>query len=396
MRVVIVEQHGGEHVAHVPFDVAGEHAQQDMGADPAGSIVEDGADLEIDDLAASEGALHGGELFVCAHHVLGAEVAFGHTGADDTEAVEPGLLDDVFVIALEVEAVFGDLHVEVPGHLVFGNDLADAQADPVASGEAAFVAPGCGADCVEVAFDGPQEDLALARVFLGEQRVAAHEKAFAGKVFGGDLGKVALIEQRALQRPVLDQVADRRRAQGADPVEPGGLDVFADAGAGEHAPVADQNHPGEAEAGTQHVDPGAQGGGVSGVAREHFDRHRATLRIAQQAEDDLCLAAFSVTGVAMARQRAATALEPGRRDVVEHQGAVGEMTPGQAPLNRILASPQPVHRAVERIGIDRTQRERFAQRVAQRLVAQAARGRQPGARCEDAGHDHGQDQRALT
>ena len=53
---------------------------------------------------------------------------------------------------------------------------------------------------------------------------------------------------------------------------------------------------------------------------EHFDRYRAALCIAQQAEDDLCLAAFSVTRVAVARQWAATALEPGRGDVVEHQG----------------------------------------------------------------------------
>ena len=87
----------------------------------------------------------------------------------------------MFVVALEVEAVFGDLDVEVLGHFVFGDDLADAQADPVASGEATLVAPGCGADCIKVAFGGLQEDLALARAFLGEQRVAAHDQTFAGE-----------------------------------------------------------------------------------------------------------------------------------------------------------------------------------------------------------------------
>ena len=85
-------------------------------------------------------------------------------------------------------------------------------------------------------------------------------------------------------------------------------------------------------------------------------------------------------GVAVARQRAAAALHPGRADVVEHQGAVGEMTPGQAPLDRPLAFQQPVHRRIERVFVDRAQPQLPGQAVAQRVVAQTARGGQLGAR----------------
>ena len=70
------------------------------------------------------------------------------------------------------------------------------------------------------------------------------------------------------------------------------------------------------------------------------------------------------------------------------------MTPGQAPLDRPLAFQQPVHRRIERVFVDRAQPQLPGQAVAQRVVAQTARGGQLGARGEDAGHDHGHHQGA--
>lgn len=52
------------------------------------------------------------------------------------------------------------------------------------------------------------------------------------------------------------------------------------------------------------------------------------------------LAALAVAGVAAARQWAAVALDLGRVDVAEHQGAGGEMLPGQLLLERHLESQQ--------------------------------------------------------
>jgi hypothetical protein len=51
---VIVEQDGLERLAHVPFEIVGEHAQQHMGAHTASATMMDRPDLEIDGLEAAE------------------------------------------------------------------------------------------------------------------------------------------------------------------------------------------------------------------------------------------------------------------------------------------------------------------------------------------------------
>ena len=62
--IVVVEHHGRERLAHVPFEIVGEHAQEDMGADAIAGIVEDRPDFEIDRLGAAEGPLDMGQAFV--------------------------------------------------------------------------------------------------------------------------------------------------------------------------------------------------------------------------------------------------------------------------------------------------------------------------------------------
>ena len=46
--IVIVKENRRQSTAHVPFDIVGQHAEQDVSANPVGQIVVDGADLEID------------------------------------------------------------------------------------------------------------------------------------------------------------------------------------------------------------------------------------------------------------------------------------------------------------------------------------------------------------
>ena len=72
--VVVVEQDGLERLAHVPFDVVGEHAEEARGRARGGAVRWiDRADLEIDGLEAAEGALDLAKAFV---------------GADRSRAVE--------------------------------------------------------------------------------------------------------------------------------------------------------------------------------------------------------------------------------------------------------------------------------------------------------------------
>jgi hypothetical protein len=77
-----------------------------------------------------------------------------------------------------------------------------------------------------------------------------------------------------LQCVGLDEGLDLRGAQRGDPIQPGGAQLIANAGAGEHAAIPDQADPGEPEAFLEFGDLGGQGFRVGGVAVEHLDRYR--------------------------------------------------------------------------------------------------------------------------
>ena len=72
---------------------------------------------------------------------------------------------------------------------------------------------------VELGFGGGQQLVAFAGALGGQGGVAAAHQPLAGKVRGGDLDEVLLIEQRQLQRVGLDQGLDLRGAQRADPIQ---------------------------------------------------------------------------------------------------------------------------------------------------------------------------------
>jgi hypothetical protein len=61
---VLSEQHGRQRLAHVPFDIVSEHAQEHVRADPIGRLVKDRSDLEVDCLGTAERPLDIRKLFV--------------------------------------------------------------------------------------------------------------------------------------------------------------------------------------------------------------------------------------------------------------------------------------------------------------------------------------------
>ena len=67
---------------------------------------------------------------------------------------------------------------------------------------------------------------------------------------------------------------------------PGGLQLL-DPGAGDHAAIADQHHPLQAEAFPQLGNLHGQRLGIAGIAVEHLDGHRAAVGGVQQPDDDL-------------------------------------------------------------------------------------------------------------
>ena len=85
--LVIIEQDRSQRLAHVPFEIVGEHAQQHVGADPIGQAVVDRSDLEIDRLDGPEGAFGLAQTLVDPHDIAGRERCLVEIGADDIEAI---------------------------------------------------------------------------------------------------------------------------------------------------------------------------------------------------------------------------------------------------------------------------------------------------------------------
>ena len=88
------------------------------------------------------------------------------------------------------------------------------------------------------------------------------------------------------------------RAQRGDPIESGRPQLFVDTRPRDHAAIADQHDMLQAEPLFQFVDLITERVGIAGIAFKHFDRHRTTVRRAQQTVDDLHLALLAVAIVA--------------------------------------------------------------------------------------------------
>jgi hypothetical protein len=138
------------------------------------------------------------------------------------------------------------------------------------------------------------------------------------------------------------------------------------------------------------VDLAFESAGIGGIAGKHLDRDRTALLSAQHAKDDLPLVVAVVAAVAVLGQWAAAAFQIGRAQVVQHQGAGGEVTARQGGFDPALLPPEPVERAVNLFGRDPAETEHGTQRVACRRRIEGAGGGQLGGRFEQAGDDQGQ------
>ena len=117
----------------------------------------------------------------------------------------------------------------------------------------------------------------------------------------------------------------------------------------------------EVEALLELVDLARQRHRIGGVAVEHLDGNRAAVGGAEQAVDDLQRALAAVAAVATLGKRAAAPFHVARRDVVEHERAVGEMAFGQSGLDGGLTLQQPVQRGVEFVLVDLAEAEHLAE-----------------------------------
>ena len=93
------------------------------------------------------------------------------------------------------------------------------------------------------------------------------------------------------------------------PIQCGRQQILADARRSNHATVADQRYVVNVEALANLADLRGHSAGVGAVAGEHFNRDRTAIGGAQQAIDDLHLAAFAISVVAECGQRTALAFD---------------------------------------------------------------------------------------
>jgi len=108
LLVGIVVEHRSKALAHVPFDVIGEHAQTDVGAHARHRPMEDRSDLKIDRLDTADGALHLSQTLVGPDAGAVVEGLGRQAGADHIDAVEARLGGDRILLASEGKVGVGD------------------------------------------------------------------------------------------------------------------------------------------------------------------------------------------------------------------------------------------------------------------------------------------------
>jgi hypothetical protein len=88
-------------------------------------------------LSERQGALHFGQAFIIQDGGSGAHLGLGGGRADHIDAVERRFGCNALFIDAKSERAILDIQIEVLANLVFSDDLANADADPIASFELA-------------------------------------------------------------------------------------------------------------------------------------------------------------------------------------------------------------------------------------------------------------------
>jgi hypothetical protein len=102
----------------MPFDVVGQHAEEQVSGYPVDQPVMNGANLEIHGLEAPEGALDLAQELVGPDRLWGGEPIAREAGADDVEAVKSGFFPDAVLVDPILEGPGRDGEAEMLRHLL--------------------------------------------------------------------------------------------------------------------------------------------------------------------------------------------------------------------------------------------------------------------------------------
>jgi len=101
-----IEQQWLPGFAQVPFDVVGQHAEEDVGTHPIRQMMVDGPDLQVHALQAPKGPFHLGQAVVVGLRIFGLQLGRRNLGAEHVDAVRRGFVVDQILIAPPGEAFF--------------------------------------------------------------------------------------------------------------------------------------------------------------------------------------------------------------------------------------------------------------------------------------------------
>ena len=314
LAAIVPGQHRREAAAHVPFHAASEHAHEHMRPHAVLRVHMHRPDLQPRGPERPERPLHAGEASAVLHRRLRAHGRRIQAGADEVDAVGPGLLRDPLPAALPVHPSVARGDAGAPVRFPAAGLPPQGLQRPVAAPLPRLPARG-GGDLRERPFRLLKRLLPFPPPPVPQPRVEADHEPPAGKVRAGDLRHGVLLQRLRVQRGRgvraggLQGPADVCRLQGRYPVEARGPDILTNAGRGQHPPIPDQRHPVDAEAPADLRDLRRRRGRVAGVSRERLHGHGAAVRRAERPAGDPELSLLPVAAVAEGRGRAAPALQ---------------------------------------------------------------------------------------
>src|SRR6266545_3370109 len=176
--VLVGEGEFGEGGTQVPGEVAGEHADQHVAADPVGEVVVDGSQVQVVGLGDAEVPFHVLEVLVGGDRPGRVEDVLPDAGADHIDPVQGGLGGDLGLVPAVAEVAGADVEDEVLAHLMLVDHLAGPDPDlvrvlqpPRAHGPA---------DLGQLGLGGGQQLAAGAGPVGGQYRIVAADQPMAG------------------------------------------------------------------------------------------------------------------------------------------------------------------------------------------------------------------------
>lgn len=233
-----------------------------------------------------KGPLDLGQVLVSRHRSLRRQRLCLDARADDIQPIQRRFRGDLFIAPPIGERVVFDGQREVLLHFGVVQLAADTQADLLFAAQGPPFARYRLSDRFQLLLGGREQLLALACPFIRQQGIAARHQTLARIVGRADFRQVPFVKQRRLNHLIGHQLLDAAVPQRGDPIQSFySTQVRIDPFAGDHAAIADQHHPPDAETLADLADLGREGRRIGrlGIFQPQFTAQAVLGRFRPQA-----------------------------------------------------------------------------------------------------------------